>query len=180
MRLTTKRRLTELDKLSRSSERNLYRRLALVRQILRDTKWLAENFDNHITIATAFLQRAHFHVESGFVSLPTMLELYDAFPQSLWERYQYDLKAMLLLRETPQLAVVHTAEEATAIVAVAGYRRRCSAIFSMPAGLSVAEERRRLRRQLAHHQQIIAAIEDRLQELARIERDGRRVRSAHA
>ena len=87
--------LIELRSLCAEAKTNIFRRVEIAATVLRDTSWLADEFEGDEGRAMDYLETHYFSQLAGFIPLGTLVEIYRAFPtEAEWLEYGYDLRAM--------------------------------------------------------------------------------------
>lgn len=96
--MTLKKRTTqllaELKTLAREAADNLYRRIELAAQVMRDLDWIAQTHGGSDLKAMDALQDEYFRDLGGFISLGKLILMYDNIAESQWQDCRYDVAAV--------------------------------------------------------------------------------------
>lgn len=100
MKSETKKLFARLKVLSSAAGTNVYERVSLAAQCMKDHDWIVELHQGDDFKAREALESEFFADLAGYVPLPLLLNILGAFPdESTWREYRYDLKAMQLQYE---------------------------------------------------------------------------------
>lgn len=86
--------LAELKKLADAAEQNLYRRIGLAAQVLRDLDWIATVHGGSDLKARDALQSEYFRDLGGYVSLGKLIDMREKVNKEQWEECRYDVAAV--------------------------------------------------------------------------------------
>lgn len=97
---TTTQLLAELKTLAKDAGANIYRRIQLATEVLRDHEWIAVTCNGNEDQAIKLLESEYFADLHGYVTLGRMRQLLKEFSREAeWQEYNYDLAAMDALYE---------------------------------------------------------------------------------
>lgn len=95
MNAETKKRFIRLKELAADAYSNIYERVKLASEVLKDSDWIIETYDGDSFVAREAVQSEYFADLGGYVKLPTLLNILDMFPtEETWRHNRYDLRAM--------------------------------------------------------------------------------------
>lgn len=102
--MTTKQALGELKTLVKSAKENLYRRIALAREVLGDLDWIATVHGGSDLRAQDALQSEFFPDLAGYVSLGKLILMQQHVPVETWQECRYDIAAVEVLYDQQRAA----------------------------------------------------------------------------
>lgn len=83
----------------------LYRsRIATAATAVRDTRWVQQQFAGDTAACVRYLQDNWFADIGGFITLQKLFDIYDTIPEATWVEYNYNLRALELLHDRPELS----------------------------------------------------------------------------
>lgn len=100
----TQRALGDMRRLAGLAGKMYRQRLKHASRALHDAAWVRAKFSGDAVAATQFLQDNYFADLSGYITLRKLLEIYRDVPDEVWRQYHYNLRAIELLHDRPELA----------------------------------------------------------------------------
>jgi hypothetical protein len=91
---STSRILARLKVLMSEAGAKLYERIGLASQVMKDTDWIAKNFDGSDLKALDALGEYFTDVIGGTIHVGKLIAMYDRIPESAWEERKYNLPAV--------------------------------------------------------------------------------------
>lgn len=100
----TQRALGKMQQLAGQAGHLYCRRLRQAITVLDDDCWVASRFSGDKIAAVNYLQDRYFADLSGYITLQKLLRVYQGLPETAWQEYRYNIRALELLYDRPVLA----------------------------------------------------------------------------
>jgi len=97
MKKRTTQLLAELKTLAKSAAENLYRRIGLAAEVLKDLDWIATIHGGSDMRAMDALQDEYFSELGGFISLGKLILMQEKIAEEEWKSVKYDVSAVEIM-----------------------------------------------------------------------------------